>query len=223
MKTNCETSIDSSPSRAVRSKSNTQNHVVLFTGLSDESYKTAALKLGALVTDNPGQATILVTDKVRRTFKFFCAVSRSIPIASVKWIEASKKVGHFVDSQTFILHDPIAENKFEFKLEQSLKRASEKQLLDGYTIIITPKVQQPTINEIKSMIQVSGGKTLVRAPRAWSPNTVIISCEADNEYVQKMLSKAPANRDIPVVTVEFILSGILKQELDEKRYRIKYN
>lgn len=215
-----DTIINESPSRAVRSKSVPQNHVILFTGLSDVSYKNTAVKLGATVTDNPAKATILVTDKVRRTFKFFCAVSRSIPIASVNWIETSKKTGHFVDSDKFILHDPIAEAKFEFKLSKSLQRASEKKLLDGYTIVITPQVNQPSVNEIKSMINVSGGKALIRAPRVWLPNTVIISCEADGQNVKKMTLKAP--REIPVVTVEFILSGILKQELDLHRYKIKF-
>ena len=50
-------------------------------------------ELGAdIATSAKDQPTVLVTDKVRRTEKFLCALGRGIPIVSKHWVTRSKSV-----------------------------------------------------------------------------------------------------------------------------------
>lgn len=94
--------------------------------------------------------TILVTDKVRRTLKFICAISRSVPIVSEQWISASIANNKFVDTNKYILNDKAAEAKFGFNLQQSLIKSKDNKLLHNTTFIITTGVNQPSVNELKS-------------------------------------------------------------------------
>ena len=91
-----------------------------------------------------------MTDKVRRTVKFLCALALSVPIVSVDWLITSEKTGHFIEIENYILKDPAAETKFHFKLKESLEKAKEHKLLEGYTLVVTPNVT-PAPPELKSM------------------------------------------------------------------------
>lgn len=106
--------------------------------------------LGGIISDMPDEATILVTDKIRRTNKLFCAITRHIPIVSVEWIEDSMKEKSFLDWNDYFLKDPAVEAKYKFSLKESLERAANKKLLDGFTFLITSHVIQPSVEEIKS-------------------------------------------------------------------------
>ncbi|KAK0094493.1 hypothetical protein PV326_010715 [Microctonus aethiopoides] len=189
-------------------------HIVLLTGVNRTEYERKVKLCGGIISDMPDEATILVTDKIRRTNKLFCAITRHIPIVSVEWIEDSMKEKSFLDWNDYFLKDPAVEAKYKFCLKESLERAAKKKLLDGYTFVITNHVIQPSVEEIKSMIQMSGGKALVRPPKVWTPNTIIITCLDDVKKVKSLLSKVPIDLKIPVFSTEFILSGILKQELN---------
>ncbi|KAK0174645.1 hypothetical protein PV327_010399 [Microctonus hyperodae] len=213
------------PSRSKKSKANIvespsssnrvqPQHTVLLTGINRTEYAQKVKQCGGVITDAPDEATILVTDKIRRTNKLFCAITRHIPIVSVEWIEDSMKEKSLLDWNDYFLKDPVVEEKYKFSLKESLERASKQKLLDGFTFIITSHVTQPSVEEIKSMIQMSGGKALIRPPKVWTPNTIIITCLPDVPKVKNLLSKAPADLKIPVFSTEFILSGILKQELN---------
>lgn len=72
------------------------------------------------------------------------------------------------------------------------------------------------------MIQVSGGKALIRAPKTWSPNTYIISCPEDVPKLKKLISNIPKNIVVPVVTTEFLLIGILQQKLNIKEHKLSF-
>lgn len=100
---------------------------------------------------DPSKATVLITDKVRRTFKFLCAVAQGIQVVSVNWLVDSFNAGHSLDCDKFILQDAEAEEKFKFKLARSLNAARKNKFLSGFTILITPKVNQPEIHEIKGI------------------------------------------------------------------------
>ncbi|XP_034946488.1 homeobox protein 2-like isoform X2 [Chelonus insularis] len=195
-------------------------YCVIFTGINPEDYIESIKSLGGTVTDEPSKATVLVTDKVRRTYKFICAISRSIPIVSIKWIDECIEKDEFLDTDKYILKDDISEIKFDFKLSESLKKSSEGLLLLGYTFIITPKIVNPSIKDLKDMIQVAGGKSLIRMPRLWIPNTVIVGCDIDIPKIKEMVKKIPKNIEVPVVTTEFILSGILKQKLEPEVHKL---
>lgn len=105
---------------------------------------------GASQVEDPTKCTVLVTDKIRRTVKFLCALALSIPIVSTNWLHDSEKIGRFEELESYILEDLEAEAKFHFKLKKSLEKAKEYKLLEGYTLILTPNIAPPP-PELKSM------------------------------------------------------------------------
>jgi BRCA1 C Terminus (BRCT) domain. len=48
------------------------------------------------VVDLPESGTVLVTDKVRRTYKFLCIMGRGKPIVSPEWLTQCQLSGNFV-------------------------------------------------------------------------------------------------------------------------------
>jgi len=108
---------------------------------------------GGNKVDDPAKCTILVTDKVRRTYKFLCALAKGIPIVSIDWLKDSESTVQFLDWENYVLKDPVAEAKFGFRLRKSLDKAKEKRLLDGYTVILTSGVAPPPIEELKGKIK----------------------------------------------------------------------
>nr|XP_031840738.1 mediator of DNA damage checkpoint protein 1 isoform X1 [Nomia melanderi] len=220
-----DTSVLSTPTRARRSLSTSFTtsspykikHKVLFTGITND-YNKFLTKLGSSQVEDPTKCSVLVTDKVRRTVKFLCALAQAIPIVSVDWLVESEKAGHFTELANYILKDPAAEAKFGFKLRGSLEKARKQKLLDGYTVVLTPNVAPPPLPELKSIISSCGGKPLVRSPLSWPQKAVIISREEDLENAKKFLLKAP--KSVTVQSTEFILTGILRQELDFVKYKV---
>ncbi|NXD74437.1 MDC1 protein, partial [Eolophus roseicapillus] len=60
---------------------------VLFTGVvASEAMEVALRTLGGSVATSVFDCTHLVTDRVRRTIKFLCAVARGIPIVTPEWL-----------------------------------------------------------------------------------------------------------------------------------------
>ncbi|KAK9297784.1 hypothetical protein QLX08_008629 [Tetragonisca angustula] len=219
------TSILSTPNRTRRSMSSSFamqsplriKHKILFTGISSNDYSKLLTKLGASQVDNPTKCTVLVTDKVRRTVKFLCALALSVPIVSVDWLITSEKTGHFIELENYILKDSAAETKFRFKLEESLEKAKEHKLLEGYTLVVTPNVTPPP-PELKNIIISCGGKVLLRPPSSWPRNSIIISHEEDLINAKKFLEKAP--KTVTVHSTEFVLTGILRQELEFTEFKL---
>lgn len=68
------------------------------------------------------------------------------------------------------------------------------------------------------MIASCGGKAVLRAPIELTIKTVIISNENDLNKVNKWLVRAP--KGVTVQSTEFLLTGILKQELDFDKYKL---
>lgn len=63
---------------------------MLFTGVVYEAGEKVVVQLGGSLALGVSDMTHLVTDKVRRTVKFLCAVARGIPVVTTQWLE---KVG----------------------------------------------------------------------------------------------------------------------------------
>lgn len=60
---------------------------VLFTGVVDEEGERVLARLGGSMAKGVADMNCLVTDKVRRTVKFLCAVAKGVPIVSPQWLE----------------------------------------------------------------------------------------------------------------------------------------
>nr|XP_012235937.1 PREDICTED: LOW QUALITY PROTEIN: dentin sialophosphoprotein [Linepithema humile] len=192
-------------------------HRILFTGIT-EDYSKIVKTLGGIKVEEPAKCSVLVTDKVRRTYKFLCTLAQGVPVVSIDWLKDSESAARFLDWEGYILKDPAAEAKFGFRLRKSLEKAKEKRLLDGYTVVLTPGVAPPPVQELKDMVKSSGAKALLRPPAKWSERTVIISREEDLSNARKFLAKAP--KAITIQSTEFILTGILRQEMDFDKFRL---
>lgn len=60
--------------------------------------------LGGQIVDCPKSCTVLVTDKVRRTVKFLCAVALGRPIVSPQWLTSSKTSHTFLGKYLFLFY-----------------------------------------------------------------------------------------------------------------------
>lgn len=129
---------------------------MLFTGVVDEAGERVLARLGGSMAKGVADMNYLVTDKVRRTVKFLCAVAKGVPIVTTQWLEKvrllavnnwpctsvlcfkdvlrssdfqSGKAGNFLSPTSFIVEDPEQEKKFNFCLQESLRVASNQPLL----------------------------------------------------------------------------------------------
>uniref|UniRef100_A0A224XJJ8 PAX-interacting protein 1 n=1 Tax=Panstrongylus lignarius TaxID=156445 RepID=A0A224XJJ8_9HEMI len=189
---------------------------VMFTGYSDPKALAIINKLGGQVVDCPKSCTVLVTDKVRRTVKFLCALALGRPIVSPQWLASSKMSLTFLDHDKYLLRDKEAEKQFSFTLKESLAKARKTPLLQGKSVFVTNCVKPPPV-DMKSIVECSGGTFLTKAPTNWPQNSVIISCNEDKSVCNKIRKK---QSNLPIVSAEFILSGILQQDFNPDKYML---
>lgn len=69
------------------------------------------------------------------------------------------------------------------------------------------------------MVLASGGKAVMRSPAKWLEKTVVLSDEKDLQNAKKFMAKAP--KTVTLHSTEFLLTGILKQEVDLQSYVLK--
>ncbi|KAK5921770.1 hypothetical protein CgunFtcFv8_019103 [Champsocephalus gunnari] len=204
----------SSASPGGRLRSVSHAYKVLFTGVVDEEGERVLARLGGRLAKGVADMNCLVTDKVRRTVKFLCAVAKGVPIVTTHWLEKSCKAGSFLSPNAFAVEDPEQENRFSFCLQESLRIASSQPLLQGYHIHVTESVQPEPV-QMKDIIFCSGATLLPKMPSSPKPQTFVISCEEDLSLCGPALSAS-----LPVFTAEFLLTGILQQRLDHQTHRL---
>ncbi|XP_046283584.1 mediator of DNA damage checkpoint protein 1 isoform X3 [Marmota monax] len=197
------------PSRSLRrTKSNQESAVpkVLFTGVVDARGERTVLALGGSLASSVAEASHLVTDRIRRTVKFLCALGKGIPILSLDWLHQSRKAGCFLPPDQYVVSDPEQEKNFGFSLRDALHRSRERRLLEGYEIHVTPGVQPPP-SQMGEIISCCGGTVLSSMPRTYKPQRVVITCPQDFPRCS-----IPSRVGLPLLSPEFLLTGVLKQE-----------
>ncbi|CAM2101415.1 unnamed protein product [Caretta caretta] len=202
------------PRRSQGAAGGTTSPRVLFTGVIDEAGEGVVSALGGTLAQSVFDCTHLVTDRVRRTVKFLCALARGVPIVTLDWLDKSGRSTCFLSPSGFLVRDPEQERNFHFSLAQSLQRARRGALLQGYEIHVTPNVK-PEPEHMKDIIQCSGGVFLPHMPRTYKDKRVIISCPEDLPRCRPALSAR-----LPVASTEFLLTGILQQAVDLASYRL---
>nr|XP_039255232.1 PAX-interacting protein 1-like [Styela clava] len=201
---------------------------VCFTGLPakqvTELQKTLESMQGQ-VSKTISLSTHLVAKSVSRTVKFLCAISVCQYIVTPEWIEESSKSNWLLDEDKYLLHDKAAEEKFEFSLKESISRARKNPLFKGYVFCITDNVA-PDRKILTEIIECAGGKVVEKIPTIQTikrvkdrkpPNNrlLLVSCPADKNQVIKWKREG-----IQVHNAEIILSGVLKQEVNESLYQL---
>ncbi|GLH10396.1 Uncharacterized protein GBIM_15347 [Gryllus bimaculatus] len=204
---------EGTPKRSSRIKHHAEYHI-MFTGVGCSGADEAAIKkLGGKVVQEPEECTILITDKIRRTFKFLCIMGHGKPIVTPDWIKQSHLSGSFLDPWNFIVKDKEAEKKFKFQLQKSLKEASAKKLLDGYSVFATPSVKPPPteMKGVMEAIEQPGYEGLANGedPIAISPD------EGCGDFVLVNFTTEKSHDDR--FKEENTLSAGFLRELEEKR------
>ncbi|XP_063871217.1 mucin-5AC-like isoform X3 [Scylla paramamosain] len=194
-----------SPSRRQRQASTKPR--VLFTGYDDPADLKIVSDLGGRMVETPHDCTVLVATSVKRTCKLLSAIGMGRPIVNPNWLTMSKAAGNFVDPWQFLLKDHAAEEKYGFCLEDTIKSASNFLLFEGLSIYATPSVQPPPC-QMRDIVECAGGDYLHAPPRKYAPQIRIISCPED-----KRLWPSFKSLGIPILGVEFILTGLLRHEL----------
>ena len=71
---------------------------MVFTGYEDKSDLKSVKEMGGFVTASASDAAadVLVTDRVRRTAKFMCAMARGMPVVGPAWIAQSRMTKTFL-------------------------------------------------------------------------------------------------------------------------------
>ncbi|XP_043315074.1 mediator of DNA damage checkpoint protein 1-like [Cervus canadensis] len=185
---------------------------VLFTGVVDARGERTVLALGGSLASSVAEASHLVTDQIRRTVKFLCALGRGIPILSLAWLHESRKAGCFLPPDEYLVTDPEQEKNFGFSLREALSRARERRLLEGYEIHVTPGVQPPP-PQMGEIITCCGGTILASMPRSYKPQRVVITCSQDFPRCA-----IPYRVGLPILSPEFLLTGVLKQEVKPEAF-----
>ncbi|XP_052019012.1 mediator of DNA damage checkpoint protein 1 isoform X2 [Apodemus sylvaticus] len=197
------------PTRRRRTKPNQEPVApkVLFTGVVDSRGERAVLALGGSLASSVNEASHLVTDRIRRTVKFLCALGKGIPILSLNWLYQSRKAGCFLPPDDYLVTDPEQEKNFSFSLRDSLSRARERRLLEDYEIHVTPGVQPPP-PQMGEIINCCGGTVLPSMPHSYKRHRVVITCTEDLPQCA-----VPSRLGLPLLSPEFLLTGVLKQEV----------
>ncbi|XP_078497855.1 mediator of DNA damage checkpoint protein 1 [Lissotriton helveticus] len=188
---------------------------VMFTGVIDENGEQVVQRLGGELADSVNECTHLVTDRIRRTVKFLCAVARGIPIVTLDWLEKCGKSKCFLSPSSFLVKDREQELNFNFRLSESLQKAQRQRLFEGYEIHVTPSVK-PEPEYMQDIIQCSGATFLPRMPKEYKDKRVIVSCSQDLAKCKPALSAS-----LPITNSEFILTGILQQVADVDAFRLE--
>ncbi|XP_006813087.1 mediator of DNA damage checkpoint protein 1-like, partial [Saccoglossus kowalevskii] len=115
------------------------------------------VSLGGELVDSVYECTHLVTDKVRRTVKFLCGLSRGILIVNSQWLESSRQAHRFLDATSYIVKDNSAEQQYGFQLSESREKALNGGVLQGYKIHVTSKVA-PGPQQMKDIIKCAAGE-----------------------------------------------------------------
>jgi len=200
---------------------------VLFTGLKNVSgLKDIVIRLGGKVTSSHSECTHLITDRIARTQKFLCAFNYAKHILSPSWLEQSDLLNKFLDERSFTLSDQEKERQFDVILHHSLNRRNTRGdlLFDGIVLYITSGcIPSPII--LKSIIDSAGGiGVMKRRPtrkqlhtmREMGKKFAVVTCENDLHLCDMFFSLG-----VSVQNVEFVLTGILKQEIDYESYAFK--
>ncbi|KAJ3180657.1 Mediator of DNA damage checkpoint protein 1 [Geranomyces variabilis] len=185
---------------------------VMFTGISDAEARSKVVeKLHGETVADWHECTHLVTDRIRRTAKFLCALSAGKHIVNVKWLDASKKAGGFVAETKHLLKDSKAEKQYGFNLTKSTTAARDPntpRVFEGLEFFVTKSVK-PAVDEMKEILAAAGAKLLDGPPKSLRDGLVVIGHPDDADQVAKMTAAGWI-----VHEGELVLSGILKMEAD---------
>ncbi|KAG5518424.1 hypothetical protein PMAC_002818 [Pneumocystis sp. 'macacae'] len=228
-KKNDTPSVDRTP----KAKSSTLNKVsqdydirILVTGYNDwnNQIEKALFALGIATVQDPKNCTHLITSRIQRTQKFLSALAYAPKVLSINWIKMCIKEKKIIDESNYFLFDPQSEMKYNFKLVESLKRASENKhsLFKGYLFQISPGAvsnYNNGIDTVKQIIEANGGVCVSTTSRRNEIEyegflVVLISNNLNDRASKNFIEKCKKTNQVPLIyNMEWVLTTVLRQEL----------
>ncbi|XP_052862412.1 mediator of DNA damage checkpoint protein 1-like isoform X2 [Anopheles cruzii] len=197
--------------------------MIMFTRLDPKPYRAIIARAGGKVVDIPEMATILVTDRIKRTYKFLCAVAKGIPIVGQSYLDALKATDRKdkPDPWEHILIDDEAEKRYAFCLRDTLLKAHQNQLFRDYTVFVTSNTQPPA-SDLFLILSCAGAKPLKNPPSSSSPpinvhKMFVISSPADAASWEKYREKYP---HIEIISTEGFMISIIHHVVSFEKYRL---
>ncbi|KRZ92014.1 PAX-interacting protein 1 [Trichinella sp. T8] len=202
---------------------------ICFTGLYQAEVnhlEKKVLWLGGKVVQLVSECTHLITADLKRTRKLLEGISLGRYIVSPIWIRQSYKQQQFVDPVDFIVKDEGNEKFFGFNVKLSIWRARQKKLFEVIVKLlfyVTPSVQ-PFPSVLGDLISTAGGSLIRQCPSSRmmlqlkdiGTQFVVIACDNDLHICQALLDAG-----VDIHSAEFILTGILRQEVDFQSYKLE--
>ncbi|TGZ61965.1 hypothetical protein CRM22_007685 [Opisthorchis felineus] len=182
------------------------------------------------LVDSSEDATHLVCTRLLRTPKTYLAVALGRSLVTPKWIQASVMRGLWLDETPWLLNDPEGETQLGVCLSRSLQRAKRRQMLGpkaslfgGLEFWLSPGACHRDI--CAKLIRACGGVVRQKRPTQKmallpQPKQLII-CHEDDSHVANYLMRIKTGNKA-VHHEEFVLSGVLRQELDYESYQIQH-
>ncbi|KIK88110.1 hypothetical protein PAXRUDRAFT_802378 [Paxillus rubicundulus Ve08.2h10] len=183
--------------------------------LSDDIIKRLT-KLGIQMTTKPTDCTHLIAKGVVRTEKFLCAMSVTPHVLTEEWANATAKTSKLLPEDEYLLSDPVAEKKWNFKFSDSIERSKGpdggSNLFKQMTFYVTPKVSVD-IKLLKNVVSAGGGQVQTAKPTLrilkGGKNRYVVSCPEDISIWRPL-----AQEGYKIYSTELILQSVLKQDID---------
>ncbi|VDK31904.1 unnamed protein product [Taenia asiatica] len=227
-----------SPTNASKAEVGIDTEVrLVFTGVDTET-RLAIMQLLAQmpktgiaphrIVENVSEATHVITERLTRTPKIYMAVALGCPIVTAKWVQACLVRGDWLAEIDWLIEDSEAEENLGFRLATSFRIAHERRLFDEPGLFadlefwFSPMAHHREVCE--QLVRACGGRIRERRPTQKmallpTPRQVIICHEEDSHVASYLMRTKTGNR--AVHHEEFILSGVLRQELDFDSYQIQ--
>jgi len=188
---------------------------------------TYAIQLNLGLANSSIDCTHLVVDRISRTPNFICAMNRAKYVLHYKWLIESHSRKAVLEEKAFLIQDPEGEEKFSVNLVRSLlkrKKRGDRLLFQNYIFFVTPSVKAK-VADLKLMIESAGGmmvhkKLPTREQLSKIRSTGKIFIVVTNQQDFHLVSAIEAS-GIDIVGSEFIVSGILRQDIDVETHRLR--
>uniref|UniRef100_A0A182KD64 Mediator of DNA damage checkpoint protein 1 n=1 Tax=Anopheles christyi TaxID=43041 RepID=A0A182KD64_9DIPT len=193
---------------------------LMFTRMSSEPYRKCIARAGCKIVDIPELATILVTDRIIRTYKFLCAVAKGIPIVGQSYLDALQRseANEQINPWDHILSDVETEKRYKFQLRDTLLKAQKKKLFQDYTVFVTSSTKPPP-SELFLILTCAGAKP----SKHCSPSSMVgdkvfvISDPADVACWVKYRERFPG---IQIVSAEGFMVSMMQQSINFQKHHL---
>lgn len=205
-------------SSGTRKSSRASKPRLMFTKMSPEPYKRMITRAGGVIVDLPELASVLVSDRVYRTYKFLCAIAKGIPIVGQAYLEATEAHRDFVDPWDYILQDHEMERRFKFNLKKSLALAKEAKIFQNYSVIVTPSTKPPP-EELQLIVSSAGGRVIkfpAQQPK-YADKMFAVSDQQDRDMWPRFREKYPS---IEIISTEGFMLSIMQHYKNFRSYRL---